>query len=229
MKSKVLLLSLLFTIVFSYQTNAQCTISTTPIINSSALTCGTAPLIACGGILYIGDGTNPTTIFMNSALDLTCLGPIQLIVRNNGALDFSAGNDYLTLAAGSSILFQAGSNLIGGSCNASERIYIGTDLIASCNGNGPGADYSFLQLLGLGGYNIVKATVSPTAACGSGIFTLTADPVPGAGATIKWYTVPSGGVPFSTTNPYVTPSISSTTIYYVEAYYSANGVTTPII
>ena len=229
MKSKVLLFSLLFIIVISQQINAQCSVTTTPTINASALTCGTAPLNLCSGILYIGDGINPTTVIMNGPLDLTCLGAIQLIVRNNGAFDFSSGNDYLTLGVGSSIIFQAGANLIGGSCNASERIYIGADLIASCNGNGPGADYSFAQLLALGGYNIVKASFSPTAACGSGIFTLTADPVPGAGATIKWYTVPSGGLPFSNANPYITPTIATTSIYYVEAFYSSSGVTTPRI
>lgn len=225
MRSKLLLLLLLFSIVYPANLNAQCSITSS--INSSALTCGSPPLSGCGGIVYIGDGSTAMIITMNASLDLTCLGPIQFIVRNAASLDFSPGNNNLTLAAGSSFVLQPGSGLIGGSCNASERIYIGTDLIASCNGNGPGADYSFLQLLAQGGFNIVSASSSPTAVCGSGSFTLTANAVPPAGATIKWYTVASGGSPFSTANPYVTPVISATTTYYVESYYSSSGFTTP--
>jgi len=224
MRSKLLLLLLLLSIVPFENLIAQCSITTST--NASALTCGVAPLSGCGGIVYIGDGTNAMVLTMNASLDLSCLGPIQLIVRNAASLDFSPGNDYLILAAGSSLILQPGSGLIGGSCNASERIYIGTDLIASCNGNGPGADYSFLQLLAQGGYNIIKGSASPTSVCGSGSFTLTAVPTPSAGATVRWYTVPSGGSAFSIINPYTTPVISSTTTYYVEAYYSSNGFTT---
>ena len=175
MKSKVLLFSLLFTIVISQQINAQCSITTTPTINASALTCEIAPLNSCSGILYIGNNTNPTTIIMNIPLDLTCIGAIQLIVRNNAIIDFSPGNDRLTLASGSSLVLQPGSNLVGGACNASERIYIGTDLIASCNG-GAGADFSFDELLAQGGYNIVRPVGLPIAICGSWSFNLTANP-----------------------------------------------------
>ncbi|MEO8517310.1 MAG: T9SS sorting signal type C domain-containing protein [Flavobacterium sp.] len=225
MRSKLLLFSLLLSIGFSENLVAQCSITSS--INSSALTCGVAPLSGCGGIVYIGDGSAAMVLNMDASLNLTCLGPIQLIVRNAASLDFSPGNSYLTLATGSSLIFMPGAGLIGGSCNASERIYIGTDLLASCNGNGPGADYSFEQLLDQGGYNIVTAKVSPTAVCGSGSFTLTAIPIPASGAAIKWYTVPSGGVSFSSANPYVTPVIASTTTYYVEAYYNSSGFTTP--
>jgi hypothetical protein len=224
MKKRLLFL-LVFTIIHFVKINAQCTISTST--NASALTCGTAPLSSCGGILYIGNGTTAMTLTMDAALNLTCLGPIQLIVRNNATLTFTPGNDYLTLATGSSLIFQPGSNLTGGSCNASERIYIGTDLIASCNGGGPGADYTFTQLLSNGGYNIVSGSFSPVSLCGSGTFTGTATPIPSAGATIKWYTVASGGSPVFTGNPYTTPTISTTTTYYVEAFYSSSSFTTP--
>ncbi len=227
MKSKVLLFSLLFTILISQQINAQCSVTTSPTINASALICGTAPLSSCNGILYIGDGTNPTTITMNAVLDLTCLGAIQLIVRNNATLDFSSGNDYLLLDAGSSIIFQPGAGLTGQSCNASERIYIGGVLIASCNGNA-GADYSFLELLTQGGYNIVRPTASPTAICGSGSFVLTANPVPSKDAEVSWYDAPTGGnLLLSNSNTYTTPVISATTIYYAEAYYPPSEFTTP--
>lgn len=76
--------------------DAQCSITATT--NVSTLTCGVAPLRTCGGILYIGDGTTVMNLNMNADLNLTCLGAIQVIVRNNASLDFHSGNDYLTLA-----------------------------------------------------------------------------------------------------------------------------------
>ncbi|MBC7846989.1 MAG: T9SS type A sorting domain-containing protein [Flavobacterium sp.] len=216
----------LLLLVFSGSVNGQCSITG---VSPNASTYNLNPctlLSGCGGVLYIGDGVNPTNLIMSTALNLTCLGSIQLIIKNNSSIDFSSGNDYLILASGSSIAFEGTGNLIGGSCNASERIYIGTNLIASCNGNA-GADYSFPQLVSQGGYNIVNASISPTSACESGSFEITATPIPSLGATIKWYAVPSGGSPISTTNPYTTPLISTTTTYYVEAYYSSTGFSTP--
>uniref|UniRef100_UPI00262D7A5A hypothetical protein n=1 Tax=Flavobacterium sp. TaxID=239 RepID=UPI00262D7A5A len=184
MKSRLLFFFTLFFIGIVGSVNAQCTVSSS--YNTSALACGVAPLSGCGGVVYIGDGINPVTITFNAILDLTCLGAVQFIVRNGAVLDFSPGNSYLRLAAGSSIYFQPGSNLFGGSCNSSERIYIGTDLIASCNGNGPGADYDFPGLLNLGGYNIVNDTSPSHSTCGSGSFTLTAAAIPATGATLRW-------------------------------------------
>lgn len=222
MKNKLFLVLLIFIINFS-NSFAQCSITTST--DSGTLACGVAPLSGCNGVVYIGDGTNPMILNMDETLDLSCLGSIQLIVRNNASMDFSPGNSYLILGVGSSLVLQPGSGLIGGSCNASERIYIGTDLIASCNGQGPGADYSFAQLLANGGYNVVNATGSPASGCGTTTFTLTGSANPSSGVTFRWYNVASGGTPLFSGNPY-TPSVSSTTTYYVEGYYSATNTTT---
>ncbi|TGD57585.1 T9SS sorting signal type C domain-containing protein [Flavobacterium humi] len=225
MKSRLLFFLTLFFIGTIENANSQCTV--TASTNSSALACGVAPLSGCGGIVYIGDGTNPMTISFNANLDLTCLGAIQFIVRSQATLDFSPGNSYLRLATGSSIYFQPGAGLVGGSCNASERIYIGTDLIASCNGNGPGADYDFPGLLNAGGFNIVKDTSPVHSSCGSSAFTLTAVAIPSSGATIRWYNVASGGSILATGASYTTPVLASSATYYAEAFYSASGFTTP--
>jgi hypothetical protein len=135
----LLLMVLFFT--FSSNLSAQCSITSTT--NASALTCGTAPLSSCGGILYIGDGTNAMSLNMDGNLNLSCtgLGAIQLIVRNNATLNFAASNNpNLTLASGSSIKFESGSSLVKGSpCSASKTITIGTSVISSCNGGGSGA------------------------------------------------------------------------------------------
>lgn len=213
-------------LAFSGKGIAQCTITgATP----NAATYNPNPctlLSSCGGILYIGNGTAATNLIMSTDLNLTCLGVIQLIVRNNASIDFSSGNDYLTLAAGSSIAFEGTGTLIGGSCNASERIYIGTDLIASCNGQGPGADFSFPSLVTVGGFNIVNISPTSASACGSGSFSFTATAVPSATATaVRWYSVPTGGTPLQTTSGsssiYITPTIATTTTYYAEATVGA--------
>jgi hypothetical protein len=148
---------LLLLFAFSGIASAQCTIAG-GVVNSSTLVCNTAPLRGCTpsggsvGILYIGNvtPTPTTTLYMNAELNLTCLGPIQLIVRDGASMDFSSGNNRLYLAEGSSIIIQPGGGLVGGSCNASERIYIGTNLLASCNG-GAGADVSFADIVSFGG------------------------------------------------------------------------------
>jgi hypothetical protein len=178
----VLLLCLSF---FSEKAQAQCTITgTTVSVNNLNLTCGTAPLNACNGILYIGDGITPTTLIMDKALNLSCLGTIQLIIRNQATISFSTGNDYLTLAAGSSITILPGGSLNTGSdpCAASERIYIGTNLFASCNGNA-GADVSFATLVALGGTGSAACN-SPV--CVGSTISLTAVHPPNGTYTYSW-------------------------------------------
>ena len=166
LKSNLFIVVLLL-FAFLGKVNAQCTISG-PTPNASTYNPDPCTLLtSCVSILNVGNGTNPTNLIMNAALNLTCLGPIQLIVRNNASIDFSPGNFRLTLDAGSSIVFEGTGTLVGGSCNASERIYIGTDLIASCNG-GAGADYSFAGLVSAGGFNIVNISPASTSSCGSG-------------------------------------------------------------
>lgn len=52
-------------------------------------------------------------------------------------------------------------------------------------------------------------------ACGSGSMILTAT---ASGGTITWYDVSTGGIPLATGNTFTTPTISTTTPYYVDAY-----------
>ncbi len=57
-------------------------------------------------------------------------------------------------------------------------------------------------------------TTTPASICGTGIVTLGATANSG---TINWYTMPTGGSSIGTGNSFTTPSISATTIYYVDA------------
>ena len=59
-----------------------------------------------------------------------------------------------------------------------------------------------------------NTTLTPASRCGSGSVTLAATYTLG---TINWYSVPSGGTSIGTGSSFVTPTISSTTTYYVEA------------
>jgi hypothetical protein len=55
---------------------------------------------------------------------------------------------------------------------------------------------------------------TPDSRCGTGTVTLGAT---GSAGTLNWYAAPTGGVSLGTGTSFVTPSISSTTTYYVDA------------
>lgn len=217
MKSFLLLLVTVF--LFSINASAQCTITGTTV-NASTLSCSS--FTGCT-VVYVGNGTNPTSIYMNADLNLSCLGAIQLVVRNNASIDFSPGNNRLTLADGSAIVINSGGTLTGGSCNASERIYIGTNLLASCNG-GAGADYSFSQLMTFGGTGSL-ASNSPV--CTNGTLNLTATPPPNGTYTYSFLGsgLPGGGTTYSSTPTYslTAPSSSGSYTYQVKMKSSLSG------
>jgi photosystem II stability/assembly factor-like uncharacterized protein len=64
-------------------------------------------------------------------------------------------------------------------------------------------------------------STTPGGRCGTGTVTLQATP---SGGVINWYTANSGGASLGSSISYTTPSIASTTTYYVDA--TANGCTT---
>ncbi|MBL7704547.1 MAG: T9SS type A sorting domain-containing protein [Taibaiella sp.] len=68
--------------------------------------------------------------------------------------------------------------------------------------------------------NILTST--PGTRCGAGVVNLAA--TANTGATINWYTAPAGGTPIGTGAAFTTPSISSTTNYYVAATSNSAGV-----
>ncbi|MFN3753791.1 T9SS sorting signal type C domain-containing protein [Flavobacterium sp.] len=227
---KKILLTLI--IIFSQLTSAQCTLTGSPNVNSSTVTCST--FSGCTTI-YIGDGTNPTNLVMNQNLNLSCYGAIQFVIRNNANIDFSNGNYDLTLAAGSSIVIENGGNISAGSnCSASDLIKIGTIKVASCNGSG-GAITDFPNLVSDGGFNVVIASATSICNSGTSVITASQNPAPTSSTTFKFYTVASGGSPVATstvtsspyTVTYTTPVLTATTVYYVEAVTNSSGVTTP--
>jgi len=218
----------LFIVGFNQNVLAQCSIVASPAgnVNASTFTCGTSPLSACNGTLMVGNGSSITNIYMDAALDLTCLGAIQVTVKNKGSFDFSPGNNRLYLAEGSSITFESGSSLIGGSCNASERIYIGTNLLASCNG-GSGADTSFSDLLNYGGTGSL-ASNSPV--CIGSQIILTATPPPTSSGTFT-YSFSGPGLTATAFSPSPTYSFTATatTTGTYQVKIKNSGITNPMI
>nr|WP_288833324.1 T9SS sorting signal type C domain-containing protein [uncultured Flavobacterium sp.] len=212
-------------VLFSSIGYAQCSITTSR--NTTGLSCGTSPLSTCGGVLYIGNGTNAMTLTMTTNLDLSCLGPIRFIIRNNASVDFSTGNYNLQLAAGSSIEIETGGQLgATTNCSASDLIKIGSVNVASCNGGGGGVLTDFPGLVASGGYSSINATASPTSFCNSGNPTLTATASPSSGATYRWYDAQTGGTLLHTGSSYSPGTIYSTTTYYVDASYTSPTYTT---
>jgi len=67
-------------------------------------------------------------------------------------------------------------------------------------------------------------SASNVSRCGPGVVTLTAS----SASTISWYSVASGGTALATGTSYTTPSISSTTIYYVEAGTTCISARVPV-
>jgi hypothetical protein len=217
MKHFLLLLAAVF--LLSFDSNAQCTLTGTTV-NASTVSC--ASLSGCT-IVYVGDGTTATSLIMNADLNLSCLGAIQLIVRNNASIDFSPGNNRLTLGDGSSITIDTGGTLVGGSCNASERIYIGTNLLASCNG-GAGADFSFNDILNFGG---TGSLTSNSPVCTSNTLNLLATPPPNGTYTYSFLGngLPGAGTTFSSTPSYTltAPASSGSYVYQVKMKSSLAG------
>ncbi|NBV14360.1 MAG: hypothetical protein EBS07_09880, partial [Sphingobacteriia bacterium] len=69
---------------------------------------------------------------------------------------------------------------------------------------------------------VTVPTTSNVSMCSPGSTTLTCS---GSTGTYAWYSVPTGGTPISTTSSYTTPSLLTSTTYYVEAMSSSISCT----
>ncbi|MFT3908119.1 MAG: hypothetical protein QM737_01730 [Ferruginibacter sp.] len=105
------------------------------------------------------------------------------------------------------------------SCNAPViNVTTWYHLVVTCAAGSPGSSNS-LQITV---YNPAIASVTNGSRCGPGTVSLSATGSPTT--AIQWYTALTGGAPVYTGNPFVTPSLSTTTSYYVEStYLGSNG------
>ena len=82
---------------------------------------------------------------------------------------------------------------------------------SSCSGSSSGS--AIVTLVALPTAPVPAAPAFYT--CGNGTVSLSVTDIPGC--VISWYSTPTGGTKLSTGNPFVTPVLTTTTIYYAEA------------
>jgi hypothetical protein len=183
----------------------------------------TMSTLTISGTLVLDGGTNGGLFTINTQSVVVTAG-----LTPYANIDF---HNKVTLALPANATIQVGIGGLptpgNGTCNNNIEISIGGHALAYCTGTGsPPADYTFSELINNGGYYVVTASILPTYVCESGSFVITATPLPSSGVIgVNWYAVPSGGSSISSSNPFTTPIISTTTTYYVEANYSSGYIT----
>jgi hypothetical protein len=205
--------------------NAQCNFIGN--VDSNSLGCPLPLLNGCS-IITIGDGIIATTLLMKGNLDLSCFGAITFVLKNNATIDFDASNNpNLKLAVGSSIIIENGGKIKSVSnCSASDLITIGVVKVASCNQGS--AEYSFTQLVTMGGYNTVKTSVSSVCGVDGSSIEVSVIPAPSSPTIYKLYSLSNGvytlialSTVLSENKPFSaivkTPANSSFTSFYIEA------------
>ena len=211
----------LLLLVFSGNVNGQ-TYTITGNVSSSTLACTT---FTGYNVISIGNGSTASSLIMNDDLDLrTCsLGSLQVVV-NNATIDFSSSNKRLYLPEGSSISFINGGTLNppggnGGGCTGNDRIYMGTVLLAACQG-GSGI-LGFDDIINLGG---TGSATSNSPFCVGNTVNLSATPPPNGGPYTYSWSGPNG---YSSTsrNP---ASFSATTTPNIAGVYSVTMTSTTL-
>jgi hypothetical protein len=205
---------------FSAQANAQCVIPA-----------GTTQLATdfdpnpCGGQIIV-NGTLELSP-ANTTVDWESYGAIELRVEGVGAfLEFVGGNVNLRLAAGSTVVLANGGRFLEDpACPASERIFIGGALWATCNGGG-GAPFSFPDLNALAeeleAPGAFTASVSSGSICFENALTLSASTTV-SGATLSWTGSGPGGYTFSSAS--ANPTIAANTFTTAGTYTFVARVT----
>ncbi len=180
----------------------------------SALATGstfTTPSISATTVFYVdaGLGCNSPRIAVNASVNPIPPSPSTNNVArcNTGTVTLVASSPeqiyWYSASTGGSLLF-TGSSFTTPSISSTTTYYVET-------GNTCRSSRMSVNAI----VNVPPAAPSVTdgARCGSGVVTLSAN----SSSQINWYTVSTGGTSIATGNTFTTPSISSTTTYYVDA------------
>ena len=132
-----------------------------------------------------------------------------VVTKNVGTINFLGNADLyfptnMQFSVFPSGLIPAENN---NTCNASKRIYIGTILFSTCNGNGPGDPISFFELMEANG-SILSVINAAFADCNAATFDLTLTPsyvgVTGNNTSFEWFIkFPDGDSINSASNPLI--------------------------
>jgi hypothetical protein len=198
-------------------------------------------------IYYYSDGTNPDPASPPTASSLMSVRPnIQFVFENICSGTPTAGTSLAsstslcsgatttlslptaTSGVGISYQWEQSSTGTGGWTNvvgATTATFIASPTattyyrcLVSCTTSGLSA-YSTVVLVSF--VNNISTATGATR-CGTGTVSLTA--AGSTGTTLKWYTAATGGSSIGTGSPFTSPTISTTTNYYVGAETSASGI-----
>ncbi len=165
----------------------------------------TPPL--CSGTISGGTATNTASSFLcvNGSLVLSC---INFTVGSGMAYQWQISADSLNWSdiPGETNPISANTPVI------SQTSFF--RLRAICSGGTP----AFSNVVKINVKNPGVTSTVPGFRCGNGSLTLTATPS-NSETTLSWYPTNSGGVALATGGTYTTPTISSTTTYFVEPSY----------
>lgn len=128
-----------------------------------------------------------------------------LVTQNSGYIEFVSNAD-LRLPANSSITVFPGGLTQDNPCSASKRIWIGTIVFSTCNGNGPGDPIPFAELM-LANGSLLSVITSTFPDC-LGVTSATLIPgyigLAGVNTSFQWeITAPNNSVSTSSSNPLV--------------------------
>lgn len=144
--------------------------------------------------LIVGDGTGGTDSFQVSGT--ASLNTPYIDIQTGGFAIWTA-NVTLTLPAGAAFKLTGGVLDDGNPCSAAKRLVIGSNIFATCNG-AAGADYSFADLINLGGsLSVTPGSNGPL--CEGEDLNLFANPsgAGSGGATFSWTGTGPGAYSFS--------------------------------
>lgn len=202
------LFKILFVFMFSLfaiqNVRADYTINTN--VNTSA-----DPLAGQSGIITISAILN-----LDADYNLASSGITEIIITSTGMINYS-GNWDLFLPANCIVTINTGgqivSNLGAPPCNSIRRIFLGTEIFATCNGNG--VHYTFAQVVANGGiFGFLSASADYNApVCAGGSLTLSATPNGGVAPFSYNWNGPAGynsHVQNPTINPVVTGTYTVT-------------------
>ena len=172
----------------------------------------TAKTITAGGPDNICEPTTPSAFTLSGAnfggSAISAAWSITNLSPANGGLNGSLSNTSQT-SSPSTITYTPPSN------------YQGTiTLTLTTDATGPCGAVSSTRILTVNSIPIITGS-TPASRCGTGTLTLGATSSAG---TINWYSASTGGSSLGTGTSFTTPSLSTTTTYYVDA--TLNGCTT---
>ncbi|MGB3948010.1 MAG: fibronectin type III domain-containing protein [Bacteroidia bacterium] len=193
--------------------------------------------LSCNTTYYyrVRAATNCASLSSNSITAITIGAPAQpgIITGSTTYCSSSSGNNYsITPVAGATSYtwtVPSDASITSGQGTTAIVVTLGnnTDTISVVATNSCGSSVASILEISAGSPSVL--TTTPASAVCSGTVTLSATASPGA--TISWFTSPTGGVAIATGSSYTTPVLTTSTTYYVEA--SVNGCVsatrTPVI